>query len=381
MKKTKFRPVFARKGLNSQGLGLIQIEAYFSRNERKFISTGITIRPEQWDTARHQVNRKHTNYFRLNMLIQSQIEEMETFELQLLNAGQQLTKKKLEAFLNQETGDFLSLARRSLRFDSKLNEDSKIRIIHQLELFQQVCGPLPASRVDYNAIKQFDHYLHQRGLHTNTIAKYHKDMKRTINALIREGEMTENPYLHFRVKKAPTSKVFLTPGEVARLADQRFKSPGMQASVDRFLIACGTALRFSDVYALTGRQVHEAESGKGLVVELQRMKKVEAPVHNPAFLYFNGVAGERIRRYLRGDGHLFDQKNSPPVQNAIDNQNLKTAAVQAGINKSFSFHTSRHTALTEVAAQTGNVFSVMKFGGIRKVDTAMVYIHLASEKF
>ena len=54
-------------------------------------------------------------------------------------------------------------------------------------------------------------------------------------------------------------------------------------------------------------------------------------------------------------------------------------AEQAGIGKKMSAHVGRHTFLTHIAAKTGNVFTVMSLGGIRKVDTAMVYVHLAEQ--
>jgi len=105
-------------------------------------------------------------------------------------------------------------------------------------------------------------------------------------------------------------------------------------------------------------------------------------VKNPAYLYFDGIADQRLRKYLDTEAFLFfEGRPKIEAQNAVDNKNLKIIAMATGIYKPLTFHASRHSALTEVAAKTGNVFSVMKFGGIRKVDTAMIYVHLASENF
>jgi integrase len=51
--------------------------------------------------------------------------------------------------------------------------------------------------------------------------------------------------------------------------------------------------------------------------------------------------------------------------------------IAAEIDKLLTFHVARHTFLTHVAKNTGSIFQVMKYGGLRKTDTAMIYVHLA----
>ncbi len=378
-KKTVYSFVFALNGLRKNGKGLIQIKIYFNRNARRYISTGLYIFPNQWDDDLQKINRKHPNQYRLNFLLKQQLSEIEEFEYDCLKKKTPFTPQKLKEFLNNTSGDFYTVARKSVFDDARLG-NGKSHVLAHLKAFNNICGPVALEDVSYEAIKKFDKWLHTQDYLTNTIGSYHKSLKRTINALIREDKMTKNPYARFKIKKVKTRKSFLTTSEIKRLSALHYDN-GMQRTLDRFLIACGTAMRFSDVFSLHARQVYEGEQGLGLVVDLERMKKVEFPVKNPAYLYFGGIAGQRLRKYLKPDSFLFDQHNSIAMQNAIDNRNLKVIALDAEIDKSISFHTSRHTALTEVAVQTGSVFSVMKFGGIRKVDTAMIYIHLASEKF
>lgn len=379
--KAKYRVIFALKGLNKKGKGLIQIEVDFNRKSRKFISTGIYIEKKEWDAKNCIINASHQNFIRLNDLIKTRIAEMETYELDLIRQGKPFSPDSLNKFINFVSDDFHALAKHSVEFDGKLNEKSRTRVLAELDFFNKIVGPVALIDLDYNKIKQFDKWLKDQKYHTNTIGKYHKDIKRCINALIREGEMEINPYAKFPITKVKTRRDYLTAADIEKLAALSY-STKMQETLDRFLISCGTALRFSDCFMLHSKQVYQGDADKGLVVDLERMVKVEYPVKNPAYIYFNGIADQRLRKYLNGEGYLFYKKGqSADATNAKDNQNLKLIAMDAGINKELSFHSSRHSALTEVAIQTGNVFSVMKFGGIRKVDTAMIYIHLASEKF
>lgn len=380
--KARYRLLFARKGLNSKGKALIQIEVYFNRNTRKLISTNIYILEEQWDDKRLQINSKHQNHIRLNRLLNSQIDEIEAYELDLIYLKKKFTPEALKRFTNNEADDFFRLAIRSVNGDGRLGEKSRPRTISHLKVFNEICGPMTVNEVTYVKIKEFDKFLSKQTYNTNTISSYHKSIKRCINALIREDEMLKNPYDKFQIKRIKGHRTYLSPAEVEKIAALEYSDPGIQRTADRFLISCGTGLRFSDCYMLDSKKVYEGEAGKGLVIDLKRMKKVEFPVKNPAYEYFNGIADQRLRKYLKPDGFLFFRKEmNSSTQNAIDNKNLKKIALDAEITKHLSFHCSRHTALTEVAAQTGNVFIVMKFGGIRKTDTAMVYIHLASEKF
>lgn len=379
--KAKYRFIFARKGLNNSGKALIQIEVAFNRQLRKLLSTGIYVNVEQWDKKKNQINTKHPNAIRLNNLINTQIYGLEEMELELTKKNKPFTPQHLKNFIQDIGADFFTLASSSIESDGKLGDKARPRVLAHIKKFNEICGPVSVDELNFLHIKKFDKWLKDKSYHTNTIASYHKDVKRSINALIREDEMDKNPYFKFKITKVRTRREYLTAAEVKKLAALSYPD-GKQLTLDRFLISCGTALRFSDCYVLHSSQIYQGEADKGLVVDLERMKKVEHPVKNLAYEYFNGIADERLRKYLGTDGYLFyTGRGSIDAQNTIDNANLKIIAIDAGINKAISFHASRHTALTEVATRTGNVFSVMKFGGIRKVDTAMIYIHLASEKF
>lgn len=58
MDKITYSLVYNRKKrLNRKGMALVQIEAYLNKR-KKYFSTGIYLKPEQWDTAKCVV-KKH----------------------------------------------------------------------------------------------------------------------------------------------------------------------------------------------------------------------------------------------------------------------------------------------------------------------------------
>lgn len=60
--KANFTPVFNRKDkLNKHGKAPIEIRMYQNR-KRRFISTGISVTPSQWDEKRLEINTKHKDF-------------------------------------------------------------------------------------------------------------------------------------------------------------------------------------------------------------------------------------------------------------------------------------------------------------------------------
>ena len=65
-KKIDFRLVYNRKGkLNSEGKALLQIEAYLN-GQRKYFSTGIFLKEEEWNETAGEVTRKHSDQITVN---------------------------------------------------------------------------------------------------------------------------------------------------------------------------------------------------------------------------------------------------------------------------------------------------------------------------
>lgn len=137
-----------------------------------------------------------------------------------------------------------------------------------------------------------------------------------------------------------------------------------------FLFVCYTGLRISDFMRLTPSLMEDD-------VLVIRPKKTEhsssAEVHLPIKMLFDGKPYKIWARFN------FDFPCHAKGFELRFNICLKQIAMLAGISKKMSAHVGRHTFLTHIAAKTGNVFTVMSLGGIRKVDTAMVYVHLAEQ--
>ncbi len=103
------------------------------------------------------------------------------------------------------------------------------------------------------------------------------------------------------------------------------------------------------------------------------MKKTRNDVLVPADAF-----GERASLILEKAKRIYNMHTVfKPNSGQEVNRHLKVLSIDAKLPMALKFHMSRHTFCTLVAHETGSVFKVMEYAGIRRADTAMIYDNLA----
>ncbi len=87
--------------------------------------------------------------------------------------------------------------------------------------------------------------------------------------------------------------------------------------------------------------------------------------------YLSSRPGIILSRFKEQD------KVFPRISEKVVRDHLRVIAIDAGIPFPITFHTSRHTFCTLVAHKSGSVFKVMELAGIRKTETAMIYVKIS----
>ncbi len=94
--------------------------------KRKYFSTGIKIKPTEWDKKKNIINRKHPKYIDYNFILQAQLKQLQERELEFLKNGKDITLQDLSV---NENFDF------SLQFEKyKKNHDVSQRRKDQIDL-------------------------------------------------------------------------------------------------------------------------------------------------------------------------------------------------------------------------------------------------------
>lgn len=370
----RYKLIFNRKKrLNSDGAALLQLEISLA-GKRKYISTGIYLRPDQWDSRTSRIIKKNNSSFLMNE-ISKIIRRCEDYEAQQRYNDRPVTLSALAAVARQEgqKDDFLafmdeSITRAQISYHAKLHHLTTLKALRNY-------GRIRTFRdLTVENIEDFNAWLLEKGLAVNTIANYHKHLKTHINHAIRRDlfDAGKNPYLKYRVRRQKKSRDALTMDELTRL--EQLDISGMDDALeyvrDLFLFSCYTGLRFSDIMALRSDHLIQGEDGIHIRITPEKTSDMSgAVVSLPLAMLFDGRPQEILKKY-KSRARVF-----PPITNQHVNRYLKALAVAAKINRRITFHMARHTFGTILANKTGDPFLIKSLMGHSKIETSMLYIH------
>jgi len=374
MEKAIFSTVFNRKGkLLSDGTALIQIRAYLN-GINKYFTTSIYVTPEQWD-KKHSKVKNHPNAIRINRQIAEFVSKMEETELNRRNAKKPFTLEILqECLAGKVTDSFTEFMRREIASDRTNAQSTKVG---QTTTFNALCEfrkNILFEELCFELLSNFEGFLLDKGLSVNTVHKYFRHIRKFVNLAINKDlfDLNRYPFRKFKPKSEETTREYLDPQDVQSIERLKLSkyNAHLQKTKDMFLFSCYCGLRFSDVSALTTNEVQTINGNTWLV--LKAMQKTGDPIRIPLYLLFKGKPIEILKTYIQPDRkYIFDD-----LTNQYVNRCLKEIATLAGINKTITFHTARHTQATTLLYEGMSIKAVQKLLGHKKMQTTEIYAKL-----
>ncbi len=372
MNRVEYRFIYNRKGkLNKEGKALIQIEAYLNP-KRKYFSTGIYVTPKQWDDKK-KIIKNHLQAQQLNWQLLEQMKQLQEFEMDMRRQKGEFDLSMFEILKNNESHNFWQLFDR-YHETQDVSQSRKFYIRRTIKYLKEFNPNLSFQNFTLQTIYDFDYFLRKKGLHTNTVLQHHKITKHFLNLMVKSDVIKENPYSKYQIKREKTERVYLTEDELMQIEQLQLpaKNKRMQEVKDMFLFSCYTGLRYSDLQALKPENIETTDGQTTLIV---RQKKTKDFVRIPISLLFNGKALEILNKYYgENKKHIFPQSS-----NQDTNRQLKLLQAYAGLNKTLTFHVSRHTFGTLLAKYTHDPYLIKELMGHSDIQTSMVYIHLSNE--
>ncbi len=296
MDKIIYNLVFNRKKtLNKKGQALVQVEAYLNR-KKKYFSTKIYLRPDQWDHKRRTV-KNHPNSEGINRMLYEYIAEIEKKELSLWQQGKQISLDSLKESIQTNKGkfSFLQFFQNEVA-TSSLKESTKQNHFSTLNLLSDYKKDIHFSDLTFEFISSFDHYLQMKGYHTNTIAKHMKHLKRHINTAINKEymELEKYAFRKYKIKSVENQHTHLSPEELSKLERLVLfgKYTRLQKTLDAFLFCCYAGLRYSDFIHLSSENIVEMN---GEIWLIYRSIKTNTEVRLPLYLLFNGKGVDLLK--------------------------------------------------------------------------------------
>jgi site-specific recombinase XerD len=358
-----------KKRLLSDGTALVQIEAYLNFR-KKYFSTGIYLTPEQWDN-KHRKVRNHPNAMKLNRQIADFTAKLQGVELDRRNAGKPFTLDILTEFLKgRYTSSFTEFMKNEIEADRTTAPATHIGQLTTLKALQRFKKDIVFDELTFELLTDFERFLFNEGLHTNTVNKYFRHIRKFVNLAINKDlfDLNRYPFRKFRAKSETTTREYLTPEELTAFENivLQPEQNHLKKVLDMFLFSCYTGLRFSDISALSKDKLRTIDGN--LWIDTTMIKTSE-PVRIPLYLLFDGKPIEILNRYTQPDrNYIFDD-----LTNQYVNRCLKELATIAGIKKTVTFHTARHTQATFLLYKGVNITTVQKLLGHKKLQTTQIY--------
>lgn len=382
MNIANFKLIFDRKKLASATKqGLIQIECYRKGGDRIWVSTGIKVFPNQWNEKKKLINEKHANAFDLNKTLKKMTDDFLEHETKQYQKGITVPLDFYKKFLASESGhtSFLEFYENEFKDNPSFTPNTKKNYRSGLNHLKTFKGIKYFSDLNYTNIEALNRYYVRQKLHPNTIVKYHKYIRRTINEAIRKGlvEKHANPYEDFKMKGKKTEKYCLSIDDIRKLEEVVIKdgNPGLARSRDMFLFSVYTGLRFSDLQQINEQTIKFKKDGIYLDLISQKTKKHKQ--ENLA-LFFKNEAGLSkpemiIAKYK-------DVLTIYPFRISLQpyNRNLKILAEMAHIDLKLTSHIARHTFITFMVGKV-SIPVLQEMAQHADINTTRSYIHLSDK--
>jgi integrase len=226
-------------------------------------------------------------------------------------------------------------------------------------------GNIAIGQVTEKWIEDFQTYLlKETGLSKTTASRYSSAIRFALRKAVRDRVIPRNPAEGVRAIPIPESdKVFLTSGEIQRLANVDLGGI-LGAEIKRaFLFGCFTGLRISDLKSLAWGDI---------IREPLQIAKRQEKTERKVFIPFHATAWGIIN-----DGAIHNHKEIifPELTKTRTNTNqyLTAWAERAGLDKRIGWHTARHTFATLTLESGADFFTVSKLLGHTKTATTAVY--------
>ncbi len=372
MDKIMYRLVYnRRKCLNKAGTALVQIEAYLN-GRKKYFSTKIFLKPNQWNVKKHQVVR-HSNASELNYMLHDMLTKIEQAELDLWKKDRLVSLDALKEAVEQKVnkGDFLSFMQKEIN-NSLLKASTKRNHFTTYDLLSQFRKVISFQDLNYEFLTTFENFLNIRHYHVNTIAKHMKHLKRYVNIAISKGfiEIQHNAFRKYKIKVIENRNSFLIPEELERLENLSLtgRHSKMQKSLDAFLFCCYVGLRYSDFTDLCENNFYSLNGETWLSYQsIKTGIKVRVPLNH----IFDGKPLKLLEKYHSNLKQFFTLKDNSNV-----NKELNRIAQIAQLEKHISFHTARHTNASLLIYKGVNITTVQKLLGHKNVKTTQIYTHV-----
>jgi integrase/recombinase XerD len=354
----------------------------------KFISTGKYIKKEHWHEKTSRVKKSHPNSARLNSFIAAKLAEAEAVALELETKSRSVSSNRIkEKIMGVSSTDFFKYADMYLEAYKSKSAVGTYRTLKAIveKLRQYRAGkPLFLDEITLTFLKDYENHLRTTlGNTSNTIHGNFKKINQILNEAIKEDmlDMQSNPFLKYKIRQEPSNRSYLTDQELKQLEEISLPEGSLMFHHRNMYIfsAYAGGVRISDLLKLKWSNF----DGVRIIFTIQKTHQpliIKLPAKSLEILaYYKQFMQNESDFIFPGLKSNIDYSDPTHLHSGISsattlcNKSLRKIAKKLNINKTISFHTSRHTFATRALRKGMRIEYVGKIMGHSDIKETQIY--------
>jgi site-specific recombinase XerD len=358
--------------------------------ESTAFSTGMDILPSEWNAHSGLAVGKSKENAAINKRIENYKTEVEKHYRDILvNEGfvsAECLKNALRGIgANQNTvmEEFsLFLEEKKKSIGIRISESTYIqyckgyRHLRDFLMDRLNTGDISFGRVDIALIEDYACYLKvDLRLAAWSVHSFLAPFRTTVKRAFNRGLLRQDPFFDYTREKIIDRRRYLSGEELEKLMKACLKRASTRFIRDMFLFSTFTGLSYSDLKNLQFSHFRQQADGSRWIV-LNRKKTGAASCVPLLDIPLQIIDKYRNTKFSSTDGQVFKMKTKEDL-----NIQLKIIAKAAGIDKTLTFHMSRHTFATTVCLTNGiPVESLSRMMGHLSIKTTQIYAKVTRTK-
>lgn len=391
MRQTISVKFFARKD-RATGSGQVPVFMRIGMERKRLnIATKININIDEWSIQDCRLTSKSKDAQRINKILEGFKMKAFDYQRELMNEGKPITLDNIKAkwygislersvmlmeVFKQHNEQMKALVNREFSPLTLERYETSFRHTQEFMKWKYKIEDIDIKELNYEFITNYEFWLKSvRKCDHNTSMKYLSNFKKIVHICIKNGWLSRDPFLGFKLAKREIERPFLVEEEINRIIDKEFLMPRLRQVRDIFIFCCYTGLAYADVEKLTREEVTIGIDGERWIWTSRQKtdSATRVPLLPPAL--------EILDRYKDDPQCVNKRRLLPVLSNQKMNNYLKEIADACEITKKMTFHTARHTFATTVTLTNGvPIETVSKMLGHRNLKTTQHYAKILDKK-
>jgi site-specific recombinase XerD len=359
MASQKVTVVFDRKKVTEKrGKGIIEMQVYLSRRERKYIPIGKCSLDELEDYLSSRDVKNEIK--RCNDIISAMLlfdDEMTVQQFDSYYLGKKKSRSSNLYKGTDQTINFIIYMKESIDKE-KFSIGTHKHKICTWEAVKRFGKIKTFADLTPKHILEFDEWLHDGSRTDVSVHTYHKHLRKVTRYLRMADMIPADPYERVKLSRGKSKeRQPLTEDELNKLRTIKLSEP-MDHVRDLFIFSAYTGLAYCDVQVFNFDQMTE-KIGNIYYIDGERLKtgtKFFTPILNPAM--------EVLKKY---------DYNLPKITNQKGNEYLHLIQHAMELRKSLTFHVARHSFATLAISHGVPIEDVARMLGHEDIRTTQIY--------